>query len=260
MQALVLHLQAPLMSFGGPQIDQIGPTGEFPTLSQITGLLANALGYMHGDTERLQGLQGRLSVASALVSAGSELEDYQTVDLGQPHLRNPAWTTRGRPEHRAGGAAAKYGTHIRHRRYRAGASVVSALGLAIPSAPPTLGKIGSALAAPARPLFIGRGSCVPSTPLLVGAVDGASDLVDVLRRIPTVFPERWAEISQGSGVDPELRAEWPVDDRTGLLADASTHVVVDRRDWLNRLHTGERVVARGLLRLDAPAEEPGVTA
>lgn len=256
MQALVLHLQAPLMSFGGAQVDQIGPTGEFPTLSQTTGLLANALGYTHGDTERLQALQDRLSVASALVCAGSELEDYQTVDLGQPHLRNPAWTTRGRAEHRAGGPAAKYGTHIRYRRFRAGANVISALGLTT-SASPTLGEISAALMTPARPLFIGRGPCVPSTPLLVGSIEDAVDLVDALRRAPAVFPERWAEIGQGSDGDLELRAEWPVDDRTGLLANASTHAVIDRRDWLNRLHSGERVVARGPLKLDVPAAGAG---
>ena len=64
---LIFHLQAPLMSFGGPQIDQIGPTGRFPTVSQITGLLGNALGYRHNDFGRLQALQDRLSLASALV-------------------------------------------------------------------------------------------------------------------------------------------------------------------------------------------------
>ena len=58
MRALILHLQAPLMSFGGPQVDQIGPTGQFPTTSQITGLFANALGYAHRDVDRLQGVAG----------------------------------------------------------------------------------------------------------------------------------------------------------------------------------------------------------
>ena len=48
------------------------------------------------DSERLQSLQSRLSIASALVREGEELQDYQTVDLGQTHLRYPAWTTRGR--------------------------------------------------------------------------------------------------------------------------------------------------------------------
>ena len=50
MQVLLLNLQAPLMSFGGPQVDHIGPTGRFPTVSQITGLLGNALGYTHSRT------------------------------------------------------------------------------------------------------------------------------------------------------------------------------------------------------------------
>ena len=131
MQALIMHLQAPLMSFGGPQVDQIGPTGRFPTISQITGLFANAMGYTHGDFDRLDALQTRLSLASALVRDGEELEDYQTVDLGQEHLRHPAWTTRGHPEHRGGGPDARYGTHIRFRRYRADANVVSAVSAVV---------------------------------------------------------------------------------------------------------------------------------
>ena len=145
MQTLILCLQAPLMSFGGPQVDQIGPTGRFPTMSQITGLLANALGYAHGDFDRLQVLQERLSIASALVREGEELQDYQTVDLGQAHLRNPSWTTRGRPEHRSGGPDARYGTHIRFRRYRADASVLSAVSLAPAEEVPTLSEVGDAL-------------------------------------------------------------------------------------------------------------------
>ena len=67
MRVLLLHLHAPLMSFGGPRVDHIGPTGRFPTVSQMTGLFGNALGYTHGDGERLQSLQDRLSIASALL-------------------------------------------------------------------------------------------------------------------------------------------------------------------------------------------------
>ena len=252
MQVLILHLQAPLMSFGGPQVDQIGPTGRFPTMSQITGLLANALGYTHGDTERLQNLQDRLSLASALVREGEALEDYQTVDLGQPHLRHPAWTTRGRTEHREGGPDARYGTHIRFRRFRADASVLSAISLSAAHEHPRLSDIGAALIAPARPLVIGRKPCLPATRLLVGMVEDAVSLTDALARVPAAFPDRWSEISDDMDDRAKLPAEWPSDDDQLLRAEeiVATHRVVDQRDWRNQLHGGERTVARGALALD----------
>src|SRR3546814_18063762 len=52
--------------------------------------------------ERLQRLQARIRFASLLLRPGEELRDYHTVDLGQRHLAEPGWTTRGRTEHRAG--------------------------------------------------------------------------------------------------------------------------------------------------------------
>ena len=250
MQALIIHLQAPLMSFGGPQVDQIGPTGQFPTISQITGLFANAIGYTHGDFDRLNGLQTRLSLASALVGDGEELEDYQTVDLGQAHLRNPAWTTRGHPEHRGGGPDARYGTHIRFRRYRADANVLSAVSLSPVDAAPTLSAVAGALMAPARPLFIGRKACLPATPLLVGIMDDVVDLAEALSRVPIAFPGRWVEIA-GALVGRNLFAEWPANERVvSLDAPSATHRVIDRRDWRNQLHGGERVVQRGPLALN----------
>ena len=251
MQALVLHLQAPLMSFGGPQVDQIGPTGRFPTVSQITGLFANALGYAHGDFERLQALQARLSIASALVREGEELQDYQTVDLGQEHLRNPSWTTRGSTEHREGGLEARFGTHIRFRRYRADASALSTVSLSTADEAPMLNDIGNALMAPARPLFIGRKPCLPSTRLFVGIIADAESLTDALTRVPDTFPGRWSEIAGPDG-RTTVMAEWPADDDRALSPGVrfATHRVIDRRDWRNQLHGGERVVARGTLVLN----------
>ena len=248
MQALVLHLQAPLMSFGGSQVDQIGPTGRFPTMSQVTGLFANALGYSHGDFDRLQALQSRLSIASALVREGEELQDYQTVDLGQAHLRSPSWTTRGSTEHREGGPAARYGTHIRFRRYRADASVLITVSLSPADEKPMLNEIGNALMAPARPLFIGRKPCLPSTRLFVGFIADADSLTDALTRVPDSFPHQWSVIA-GTDDSVTAMAEWPVNDDRASSPSVSfeTHRVIDRRDWRNQLHGGERVVARGTL-------------
>ena len=42
---ILLRLDAPLMAFGAPIVDQHGVTGDVPLPSMIAGLLANGLGY-----------------------------------------------------------------------------------------------------------------------------------------------------------------------------------------------------------------------
>src|SRR3546814_3164090 len=109
---LILRLDAPLMSFSAPKIDQINPTRRVPGLAQIVGLLANALGWRHREAERLQRLQERVRFGSLLLREGEELMDYQTVDLTQAHLDEPGWTTLGRTEGRAGGPVDRKSTRL----------------------------------------------------------------------------------------------------------------------------------------------------
>ena len=244
------------MSFGGPQVDQIGNTGRFPALSQITGLCGNALGFSHGDHDRLQSLQDRIELVSVLIREGTEIEDYQTVDLGQRHLRHPAWTTRGRPEHRAGGDA-RFGTHIRLRRYRAGSAVLAAITLRRPEEIPTLERVAEAMDRPFRPLFLGRKSCIPAGRLAFGFMRDADGLVEALRRAPAAFPDRWETVF-GPLDRRELPAEWPVPGESAVAAERlETRRVVDRRDWRNQLHGGERVVVRRGLELIASEGHEG---
>lgn len=230
--ALILRLEAPLMSFGAPQIDQIGKTRRFPALSQIAGLLGNALGYTHAETVALNRLQDRLRLASLLLKPGRELVDYQTVDLGQPHLVQTGWTTRGRREDRGKGEATT-GTHIRYRHYVAGAVVLAAVQLEPADEAPNLAALAAALQAPARPLFIGRKTCLPAGPLLVGEVK-AKGLADAL--------EAALQLNGGPEGGPHVGpfdAELPADECSGA---GVTERVVDRRDWRNQFHGGERLV------------------
>ena len=44
MDALILRLRGPLMAFGDVAVDEIRPTDLLPGLSEMTGLIANALG------------------------------------------------------------------------------------------------------------------------------------------------------------------------------------------------------------------------
>ena len=239
MNILLLRFDAPLMSFGAPIVDNRGVTQDHPTLSMITGLLGNALGYDHRDSEALQSLQQRLRIAARCDRAGEHLSDFQTVDLGQPFLVGTGWTTRGSIEHRAGGSA-REATHIRRRDYLADAVFTVAITLDPPDADPTLERLAAVLDTPERPLFIGRKPCVPATRLLL-AKTNASTLGDALRqRRPAVDPARDGDPEQAPGW-------WPAEEG----AEAGVVIAVtDERDWANQIHGGQRLVRHGTIDLE----------
>lgn len=231
MDCLLLHLRAPLMSFGKPIVDSRGVIQPYPALSMLTGLVGNALGYAHHESERLERLQNRLKYAVREDRAGQQVQDYQTVDLGSDHMdyRNVAWTTRGTIEERKGGSAST-GTHIRERDYWADAGYTVALALDPPDEAPTLDDVTAALQHPERPLFIGRKPCLPAAPLYAGRLSAAS-LKEALETAP--WPD-WADDRSS------YRAWWPA-----AMDDPQARPTTDRRDWSNQIHVGERWVHHG---------------
>ena len=104
MNVLLLRFDAPLVSFGAPMVDQNGVVQRFPTLSLLTGLIANALGWEHADAEKLASLQERIRYAARIDRQGEALVDYQTVDLGKDWMigEKAGWTTRGKILDRGG--------------------------------------------------------------------------------------------------------------------------------------------------------------
>ena len=234
MRILVLRLDAPLVSFGAPAVDQNGVVQTFPALSMFTGLIANALGWDHRDVDKLEDLQERLRYAARIDCRGEALLDYQTVDLGMDWMRpeNAGWTTRGVVAYRAG--ASGEATHQRYRHYRADSVHTVALSL-IGDEAPSPDEVAEALRKPARPLFIGRKCCLPAAPVLLDVVDGTS-LVSVLASIPR--PAR---------ADPgRLPAFWwDGDDATAAGGDSRIVPVTDERDWRNRVHVGRRFMREG---------------
>lgn len=258
IDVLLLRLEAPLMSFGDVAIDSRGPTRNFPTRSMLTGLCANALGHEHHEAERTGALQARLRFASRCDRAGETLRDFHTVDLGQKDARGVAWmadagwTTRGAREQRGGGNAGE-GTHIRERFYLADAIYTVALTLAPGVDGVSLDALAVALDEPARPLFLGRKPCLPSSRLLVGRTS-APTLLTALAVAPLA--------KRATANDGRVLAEWPDDDleaaAAALAAPASRRLsLTDERDWVNQIHMGRRFVREGMLRLSpAPSESP----
>jgi CRISPR system Cascade subunit CasD len=246
MDLLVLRFDAPLMSFGAPIVDNQGEIQPYPALSMMTGLLANALGFDHRETARIERLQERLRYASRQDRRGRQIQDYQTVDLSKPYIDDDrAWTTHGELAQRKGGSASS-GTHIRHRDYWADAIHTVAVTLDPPDESPTLDDLATVVQHPARPLFLGRKPCLPAGSLFVDRIQ-ADALPDALVRAP---------LHPRADDGPTYSAWWPThpdaDDPPAddPLSEDLRRPVTDRRDWQNQIHTGERWIARGTLSLD----------
>lgn len=231
---LVLHFEAPLLAFGGVRIDHIGVTRDFPALSMMTGLLANALGYRRTEWEKHQELQHRLVFAARREPDREHpaglLTDTQNARLEK---NEKGWTTWGEPEGRDG---ASYGApHRRLRDYQMDQHAVVVLRLRGDSSP-DLEALAQALARPARPLFIGRKPCLPAGPLLRENPPflHAATAYDALRKIA-------GEIKAG-----EARALWPLGEgpETGSEVDRIVDLP-DIRNWRTGLHGGSRKVVEG---------------
>ncbi len=234
---LLLRLDAPLLSFGAPIVDNLGVIQRFPARSMITGLLGNALGYDHRDAARLEALQGRLKVASRCDRPGTKVTDFQTVDLGQDFLAE-GWTTRHEPQGRDGGTSK--GTHIRYRDYWADAVFTVALRLEPAEVAPAVADLEAALKSPERPLFLGRKACLPSGPIALGRVQ-ANDLLEALRQAPLL--PGWRLDGRQT-----FEASWPAEDGSSGQPSALLPTT-DERDWRQQVHGGRRFVRVGTIEI-----------
>lgn len=225
-EILLLRLEAPLMAFGGISVDAHRVTEVLPYRSLLVGLFGNALGYEHREADRLNALQARLVHASRADVPGEPHRDYQTVDLGQPHLINGAWTTRGRVEKRGGGSSE--GTTIRYMHYRADAVVTVAVQLAAGEGP-TVEDLGAALRRPARPLFLGRKACVPARPLFLDLIT-ASDVLAALLAAPLSARVR------GDEEFADALTRWP--SALGPRSGSRAVPKFEDRDWVQQVHLG----------------------
>ncbi len=246
---LILNLEAPLMSFGGETIDNLGVIRPFPAVSMLTGLLANALGWRRVERQRHQDLQDRLIFAARIdrePHGGLRMTDFQTAQLG---ALDRGWTTRGVPEDRAGGANTYNAPHLRYRDYHADMRVTVALRLEQSDDAPTLDDLETALEEPARPLFIGRKPCLPSSPLFSDCRKGETALDALL-----AWPLDAAETRPPATV----RLLWPegenAPDMTGVRINRRS-LLTDERNWVSGLHGGGRPVCEGT----APPDRFGTT-
>jgi CRISPR system Cascade subunit CasD len=229
---LLLDLDAPLMSFGGEMVDAWGVVRDFPAVSMVAGLLANALGWERYEADRHARLQARLVLGSARIAEGRRIRDFQTAKLEK---NDKGWTTRGRVEGRDGGAETYRSPHIRYRDMDADARVLIALRLDPAGEAPTLDEVAAALDRPERPLFVGRKPFLPARPLHLGSVEA-----DTVR---AALAAGLALLPQRPDLTGPVRAQWP--QAEGLTDGAVEEEITDERHWPAGVHAGLRRIVLG---------------
>ncbi|MFJ8477674.1 type I-E CRISPR-associated protein Cas5/CasD [Kitasatospora sp. NPDC094011] len=154
---LLLRFAAPLQSWGERSQFNERDTAPFPTRSGVIGLIAAALG-----RKRDQDL-GELTTLRLTVRAdrpGVILRDLHTVGGGLPAART---VTTADGKKRSGTTA----TLLSHRYFLADAVFTAA----VTADPDHLATWADALRNPHWPPYLGRRSCPPEGPLLLGLVD-----------------------------------------------------------------------------------------
>lgn len=237
VNALILRMDAPLMSFGGVVVDARHDTLRYPIRSMLTGLMANAMGYDRTEVARLDALQESFEFASRWDVTPVLLRDYQVADLGSYKMSRKAWTSKLTLEGRGGSAAdAK---HPLEKFYWSDGVLLAAVRFADTA---LASAAAAALLRPARPLFYGRKCCVPSSPLghLAGTADSA---LSALLAAPVL-----AEDAMRNGHAGEVTVRKEVDCCVQALPSGSgprQDVWVPRRlDHASRTHVDQEHRAR----------------
>ncbi len=233
MRCIILNLEAPILSFGGVAIDNHGVTRKFPALSMLTGLFANALGWERTDHKKLQALQTRLDFAARWNTDDPEqIVDFQTAQLQK---KDVAWVTRYGMVGRDGGHNTYKSPHIRYRSYYPDASLTVLCSLKNIEEPVlgglSLEDLGQALQFPARPLFIGRKSCIPSAQMFAGYKESKT-LLTALASIEHCCNDFWAI--------------WSADE---VGEESICKPLTDERNWTTGLHCGSRKVCEGRIKV-----------
>lgn len=209
-----LYFDAPLMSFGGPAVDQVGNTFQFPPKSMLTGLIGAALGLDRSEHTRLQQVQEGFSYGVREDRAGEVIEDFQTADLQTPWMTE-TWAD---GEYLTGNEVreTEKPREILHKEYIADAVYTIIL------APTGLSeeRLLRAFRQPKWPLYVGRKGCGagPLRPAII-----ASDSLQEALRSADLHPA--AEMKHRHRVWTE---------------GGDQRSIYGLRDWESRIHAGKQ--------------------
>jgi CRISPR system Cascade subunit CasD len=162
LRGVALRLHGPLQAWGGPVVGDDRPTLPFPTRSGVLGLVAACLGIRRSDEARLLALADEARVHVRVDAAGTPLVDDQTIQDNRI-------------------ASATRQTIQSKRTYLCDASFVAVV---VPGPRGSIEEIAEAITQPVFAPFLGRRTCVLSTPLLLGREVSGDDPLDLFHSVP----------------------------------------------------------------------------
>jgi CRISPR system Cascade subunit CasD len=215
MPVLLMRLEAPMQSWGTQSRFTVRDTGREPSKSGVVGLLCAALGVPREDTGRLARLAD-MRMAVRIDRPGVILKDFHTAGGGK-------WKGERYGVAKASGSTPDTVTSTRY--YLSDASFLVALQT---SDRALLEMCDASLRAPTWPLYLGRKSFVPGSPVPIpgGGIRDVDDLMAALEAEPLY-------LRQCDEVERRLRCVVEVDD-----PDAEV-----RRDQPECFQNGERSFA-----------------
>lgn len=165
MKYLVLNLKGHLMSFGEGDYWDVRGTNSFPTKSFVVGLIAAGLGYSRKDTEKIRNISESIGVACREDKHPTILRDYHTIlDTKKAD---------GKKNENA---------VVSPRYYLADASFTVLVGIKNES---IKDQIINSFIDPVWPCYLGRKSCVPSSPIFNHTeIDEENDYLAFLKLRP----------------------------------------------------------------------------
>lgn len=156
---LALRLEGPLQSWGFDSQYNRRNTGLMPTKSAIAGMCCAALGLPRGSDKEQEFLVsfGTVRMTSIAIPRNGIKKELPVRRLQDYHTVQNTKTADGKYKD----------CHITHRQYLTDA----AFGILLEGEAALLGEIAAALADPVWGIWLGRKTCIPSAPLLVGLKD-----------------------------------------------------------------------------------------
>ena len=182
MATLLLRLAGPLQSWGVESKFEVRRTMGFPTKSGVIGMLAAALGYSREDS--LDELN-KLKFGVRVDQEGKLIRDYHTAIGEKPYITNRYYLS---------DAIFLVGLESNDKNF--------------------LSAVENALKNPAFPIFLGRRSCPPTMPLLLGMRD--TDLMTSLKNEQWLL-EEWRQKRLYDKAECKLRIIADSDNNDGTV-------------------------------------------
>jgi CRISPR system Cascade subunit CasD len=184
---LVFRLYGPMASWGEIAVGEVRPSSSYPSRSAILGLICAALGIKRNEEEQLSAISEGYDVAIKVISHGSLLNDYHTIQA-PASARATSYATR---KEELSVSKDNLETMLTSREYRCDALSLVALRPRM-GAPLPLFDLMNALERPCFVLYLGRKSCPQSLPFSAQIVS-SSNFRDALDA--AIFPPLISDFS-----------------------------------------------------------------